>query len=170
MVGASGSAFSLLASTTIISSRHLLYSASFRNDVKNLSFLKRFSIAFLLTDEMFAVTEAFRHKTNQFVPNYAIISGFLFYFVWNVATFVGIYVGQLITNIEGLGLDFAIAATFIAMVIPEIKSLSILVSVLVSGLSAVLFHYLNISNGLLIAALMGMIAGYFVSIREAKDG
>lgn len=61
-----------------------------------------------------------------------------------------------------LGLDFAIAATFIALVIPDIKSLPILVCVLVSTILSVVFSIDEMELGLVAAALMGMTAGFFV--------
>ena len=61
-----------------------------------------------------------------------------------------------------LGLDFAIAATFIALVIPDIKSLPILVCVLVSTILSVIFSIYEMELGLVAAALMGMTAGFSV--------
>ncbi|MCJ8268230.1 MAG: hypothetical protein MJK04_02400, partial [Psychrosphaera sp.] len=65
-----------------------------------------------------------------------------------------------IENIADWGLDFAIAATFIALVVPAIKKRSTLICVLVSLVSAVVFELFQVSGGLLIAALLGMTAGF----------
>jgi predicted branched-subunit amino acid permease len=48
------------------------------------------------------------------------LQGGTFYVMWNLSTLAGIAVGQSIHNLEALGLEFAIAATFIAIVIPSI--------------------------------------------------
>jgi 4-azaleucine resistance transporter AzlC len=170
IIGASGSLFSLLGSTSVISSRHLLYAATFREDVKDLPLVKRLAIAFVLTDEMFAVTENYRLKTHKFNAGYAFVSGLTFYLMWNISTLIGILAGQMISNLNELGLEFAIAATFIAMIIPSIKSMPTLLAVILSGFSSVLFHYLNVPNGLLISALIGMTAGFFVSTRGQING
>jgi predicted branched-subunit amino acid permease len=63
---------------------------------------------------------------------YALGAGLSFYLTWNIASAVGIFVGNSIPNLDSWGLDFAIAATFIAIVIPAIKSPSIMICVLVS--------------------------------------
>ncbi len=170
IIGASGSLFSLLGSTSVISSRHLLYSATFRADVKHLPILKRLAIAFVLTDEMFAVTERYKQKTHTFNVGYAFVSGLTFYIMWNISSLIGILAGQMISNMSELGLDFAIAATFIAMITPSIKSRPTLLAVTVSGFFSVLFHYLDVANGLLISALLGMAVGFLVSTRGQQDG
>lgn len=170
IIGLSGGLVSIINSTTIISSRHLLYSASFSEGVKVLSFPQRILIAFLLTDEMFAVTDSYKKKVDYFPTQYAITSGLTFYFIWNISSFFGIYIGTQANTIEALGLEFAIASTFIAMVIPSINSPSILMTVLSSGLSATVFHYLSINNGLIFSGFIGMICGYFVSSWYEKNG
>ncbi len=170
IIGASGSLFSLLGSTSVISSRHLLYGATFREYVKDLPLVKRLAIAFVLTDEMFAVTENYRLKTHKFNVGYAFVSGLTFYLMWNVSTLIGILAGQMISNLSELGLEFAIAATFIAMIVPSIKSIPTLLAVTLSGFFSVLFHYLDVANGLLISALIGMAAGFFASTQGQQDG
>ncbi len=75
---------------------------------------------------------------------------------------MGIIAGAWLPDMTDLGLDFAIAATFIALVIPDIKSLPILVCVLVSTILSVIFSIYEMELGLVAAALMGMTAGFSV--------
>jgi len=166
IMGAAGSISSIFSSTFVISSRHLLYSAVFREHVRQRSFVSRCCIAFFLTDEMFAVTCAYIQKHKTFSALYAISAGITFYVVWNVSTFVGIVAGQYIPNLESLGLEFAIAATFIAIVIPSIKDSSILIAVIVSGFSALVLSIYIPDSALIIATICGMLAGYFTPIKE----
>lgn len=168
IIGSTGSLFSLINSTAVISSRHLLYSASFRDDVIDLPFIKRFFIAFLLTDEMFAVTEMHKQSTGRFSVKYAITAGFTFYIIWNISTFFGVYIGTQIVEIDSLGLEFAIAATFIAMVIPNTKKLPVLVTVLASGVFATVFHYIKFDNGLILSSFIGMLSGYYTNLYQNK--
>jgi len=166
IMGAAGAISSIFSSTFVISSRHLLYSAVFREHVRQRSFLSRSCIAFFLTDEMFAVTCAYIEKHKTFSAIYAVSAGIMFYVVWNASTFAGIVAGQYIPNLESLGLEFAIAATFIAIVIPSIKDSSILIAVIVSGLSALVLSIYIPNSALIIATICGMLAGYFTPIKE----
>ncbi|MDA7746460.1 AzlC family ABC transporter permease [Psychromonas sp.] len=163
-----GALSSIFSSTFVISSRHLLYSAVMREHVKKSSFFLRCCIAFFLTDEMFAVTCAYLEKHKSFSHLYAISAGFIFYVIWNIATFAGITIGQFIPDIENMGLEFAIAATFIAIVIPSIKRLSTFVSVAVSGISMLILTVVGSEHALIIATLLGMSSGFIIESREGE--
>ncbi|WP_227006727.1 AzlC family ABC transporter permease [Shewanella donghaensis] len=153
---------SILITTLLITSRHLLYAMTMRSQISPMSLKWRLSLGFLLTDELFAIAQqsgseaSSRHKLD---PWYALGGGLTFYLGWNLATFLGIVAGQSIDNLEELGLDFAIAATFIALVVPTVKKPSILVCVLVSLVLAVICAVFEIQVGLLIASISGMCAG-----------
>ena len=96
--------------------------------------------------------------------------GLFFYLGWNLATLVGIIAGETIDNLDALGLDFAIAATFIALVVPHIKRGSVLVCVLTAMIGSILCELLHIQAGLLISAPLAMLAGFlYASIKETKE-
>ncbi len=169
ILGAVGPLSSIYSSTFVISSRHLLYSAVFRDHVRKSSLGLRCSIAFFLTDEMFAVTCAYMEKTKSFSAVYALSSGITFYLIWNISTFAGIIAGQHIPNLEHLGLEFAIAATFIAIVMPTIKNRSTLIAIISSGLSAVFFSLFIKEYALIAATFIGMLFGYLTKDKENID-
>ncbi|MFK3975761.1 AzlC family ABC transporter permease [Shewanella vesiculosa] len=154
---------SILITTLLITSRHLLYAMAMRTHISPLPLKWRLGLGFLLTDELFAIANQ-AHKgdspaQHQFDRWYALGGGLTFYLGWNIATLLGIVAGQSIDNLGELGLDFAIAATFIAIVVPTVKKPSILVCVLVSLTLAVVCAVFAIQAGLLIAAISGMAAG-----------
>ena len=159
----------ILSSTFVIGSRHLLYSAVFQTHILKLSWFKRMAFAFFLTDEMFAVSTSHIDKTRSFSYVYAMTAGVGFYLVWNLATLGGIIAGSSIDNIEELGLEFAIAATFIAIVIPSIKDRSTLFAVLVSGFSVLVFDMVGFEYSLIGATILGMITGFYTSNGEKHD-
>lgn len=169
IMGVLGPLSSMFSSTFVISSRHLLYSAVFREHVRKSSLGVRCSIAFFLTDEMFAMTCAYMEKHKIFSPIYAISSGLVFYIIWNLSTFAGINAGKYLPNLPHLGLEFAIAATFIAIVIPAIKKRSIFVSVISSGLSAIILTIVIKEYALIIATFIGMLCGYLTNDKECFD-
>ena len=65
---------------------------------------------------------------------YALSAGGFFYLAWNLWTFIGVITGQLLPDLTQFGLDSAIAAIFIALVIPSIKNLATLFACLASGI------------------------------------
>lgn len=165
IMGAGGSLSSLLNSTFMISSRHLLYSATYKDHIRDLPFIKRVVFAFFLTDEMFAIAHADQEKTGKFDYGYALTSGVAFYVIWNMTTFIGIVAAKSVEGIDELGLDFAIAATFIAMTVPRIRGLAMLIAVVISGALAVALELSHINNALMIAGLVGMAVGYILTER-----
>ncbi|MBS2781566.1 AzlC family ABC transporter permease [Aeromonas salmonicida] len=150
----------IMGSTFVITSQHLLYGFTFRRDVLPLALRWRASLAFFLTDEMFAVALKDRERSGAFNPAYALIAGFVFYLFWNLATLLGIAAGQYIDGLDKMGLDFAIAATFIAMTIPALKNLPMVAATLVSGGTALLTKPLLAEVYIIISALAGMVVGY----------
>ena len=169
---ASGVTFaSIFVSTFVISSRHLLYSLSFRQHVSKCSFLMRTSIAFLLTDEMFAVSETHTKRSGAFSPKFALVSGFFFYLSWNIATAFGIALVSLNLNkqnseamsaegLDALGLEFAIVATFIAMTFSALRRFPVVIAILLSAIIAILTKPFFPNSYIVIAALVGMLAAY----------
>jgi 4-azaleucine resistance transporter AzlC len=167
MLKAGASLATMLLATFFITSRHLLYSVSMRSKISPLPLKWRLALGFLLTDELFAICG--QQSDKQFDRWYALGAGLSFYLCWNLATLVGIVAGSYIPAMNELGLEFAVAATFIAIVIPNIKSSPVLISVLVALVLSVLSSHLGIESGLMIASVGGMVAGYLAeSLKGAK--
>lgn len=156
----------LLLTTFFITSRHLLYSISLRDKISPLPLRWRLVLGFWLTDELFAVC-ANQTKEN-FNKWYAIGAGGAFYAIWNIATLTGIIAGQFIPSLNDIGLDFAVAATFIALVVPQIKSRPTLTSVTVSLIASVTATAYQIEGALMIASILGMLAGYWCENNKHK--
>jgi 4-azaleucine resistance transporter AzlC len=162
LIADNASLFTVLFSAFIISSRHFLYGLTLRDRLSPKPLRWRLSLGFLLTDELFALSGDRRAYRNRFRLYYALGAGGSFYLAWNLWTFFGIVAGASLPDLTELGLDFAIAATFIALVIPEIKTLATLVAVLVAGVSSVIFTLWGFELGLVCAALMAMCSGFCV--------
>lgn len=112
----------------------------------------------LLTDELFAICGAQSDK--QFNRWYALGAGLSFYLIWNLASLVGIVAGSYLPDLNQWGLEFAVAATFIAIVIPNIKSWPVLISVLTALVLSVLLTVMGIEGSLMFASIGAMFAGY----------
>lgn len=155
----------MLLAIFFITSRHLLYSVSMRDKISPLPLKWRLTLGFLLTDELFAICG--QQSEKQFNRWYALGAGLSFYLCWNLATLAGIVAGSYIPALNELGLEFAVAATFIAIVIPNVKSSPVLLAVLVSMVTSVICYAQGIESGLMVASIAGMLAGY---IAESLKG
>lgn len=162
MIGGGTGYTALFGSTAVISSRHMLYSANFRQHVLPLPLKWRLSLGFVLTDEMYALSVHHNLRCGYFDRHYALISGLTFYLFWNLATLAGILLGSQVSGLEDMGFEFAIAATFIALVVPNVRNRASLGCVLVSGVSMLVFESLGFEQSLLAATACGMLTGYAV--------
>ena len=85
---------------------------------------------------------------------------------WQISTAAGIFLGAVVP--ESWSLDFALALTFIALVVPSLKDRSSITAALIAGLIAVLAFELPYKLGLILAALIGILAGMGLDAWEKK--
>ena len=156
------SLFTVLFSAFVISSRHFLYGLALRERLSIKPLRWRMGLGFLLTDELFALSGDRRAYRNRFRLYYALGAGGSFYLAWNLWTFIGIFAGTSLPDLTELGLDFAIAATFIALVLPGIKTLASFAAAVVAGVTSVTFTLWEFDLSLVCAALLAMCVGFSI--------
>ena len=121
---AAGTAVPLIIFTTfVVNLRHMLYSATLVPYVSRLNAGWKIAIAFFLTDEAFAASiDRYQQPDASPYKHWHYLSAaVIMYLNWGLFTFLGLTLGRLIPNAAAWGLDFAMVATFIGMVVPYIK-------------------------------------------------
>ena len=159
----------VLFSAFVISSRHFLYGLALRERLSKQSAAWRVGLGFLLTDELFSLSGTKKAYQTQFRLYCALGAGGSFYIAWNIWTALGIFAGTWLPDLTKLGLDFAIAATFIALVVPEIKSKSILICVMISALSSIFLSIYGQDLALITAAIIGMVSGFWAQKLDSRS-
>jgi len=158
----SGTVWPMIVVTTfVVNLRHMLYSATMVPFYKNLNWLWKMVLAFGLTDETFAVAVS-RYNKKDGVPGkhyYNLGSMVFMYLNWNLCTFIGLTAGKAFPEISRWGLDFAMPATFIGIVIPYLISKPMWASVITAGTVSIMAQGLPHKLGLMLAALAGVIVG-----------
>lgn len=172
---AAGSTLPLIVLTTVVVNlRHILYAASLLPYVQGLSQRWKMGIGFLLTDEVFAVAirRYAQPDPSPYKQWYYLGAGLAMYSNWLLCTGLGLTVGQLIPNAAAWGLDFAMVATFIGMIIPYLATRPMVGAVLVTSVVALLANGLPHKLGLMVAAIAGVATGFILDPRvpEAKRG
>lgn len=156
----------ILFTTFIISSRHFLYGLALRSKLKDLPFRWRSSLGFVLTDELFALSGHDNAYKGKLQLIYALAAGASFYLCWLLWNIIGIVAGSYLPDLTSIGLDFAIAVTFIALVIPSITNLAMLVTVVVAGILSVILKLLNWELGLVTSSIIAMFCGYLIAKKQ----
>ena len=152
-----------------INSRHLLYSISMVQYLNKLSVSWRVMLAYLLTDEAYAVSirKFINHSHNSILHYHLLGSGITLFVSWQISTLFGVWLGNDIP--EFLDLQFIIPLTFIAIIIPMIKSKSTFITVISSGISALIFKNLDINFWIILSGLTGILAGMASSRWDKKS-
>jgi 4-azaleucine resistance transporter AzlC len=161
LVAQNVSVFIIIVTTFIVNLRHALYSATLAPHLKGLSHKWLLPLGFWLTDETFAVVVNRYNKDDKspYKHWYHLGSSVIMYANWNACTIIGLVAGQSIPDMRSWGLDFAMAVTFIGLLVPNLKNRPMLLAAMIAGVSAVLFYNLPNKLGLMIAALLGITAG-----------
>lgn len=162
-----------IASTVgVLNLRHALYSAILSTYFNKLPLRWRLLLSYLLTDEAFFVSLA-RFQTEPPSPymHYHLMGASLILWIsWQIATAAGIILGALIP--PSLNLGFLIPLTFMAIVLPQIKSFPPLLAFIAAAATAILGKILPLASlgppwgttlpsmWIIIATIIGMATGY----------
>jgi len=143
----------LWLTTLVVNLRHALYSATLQPFVRHLPKRWRMPLAFWLTDEAFAVVQQ-RYARSDDSPNkhwYFLGAGLAMYGNWVGCTLIGLLFGQAVPNLAAWGLDFAMIATFVGIVVPMLRNRPQVAAALVAAVTALVFHDLPYKLGLMAA-------------------
>ncbi|HHV61231.1 MAG TPA: AzlC family ABC transporter permease [Firmicutes bacterium] len=162
MLANGGTAAAIVSTTLLVNLRHLLFSASLVPYFRRLSSLALAFLSFGITDETYAVGIG---QYSSCEPQGLQVFGLhlVAYLSWVMSSFTGAAAGALIGDGSKLGLDFALPAMFIALVIPQIKNGTALFVAIISGLIAVGFALSDWSAwSVILATLISATVGVLV--------
>lgn len=151
--------FVIILTIAVVNLRHMLYSASLAPYLKHLSLKWKVLLSYLLTDEAYAPS-ILKYEAEELKPFshwFLLGAGFALWFIWQVSTALGVFLGAEISN--NLPLDFALPLTFIAMVVPVLKKMPMVAAALSAGVTALVAYALPFKLGLILAAIVGIVVG-----------
>jgi 4-azaleucine resistance transporter AzlC len=158
----------IVLSIFIVNLRHGLYSASFAPKLRSLSRPWKIAISWLLTDEAFAVASLrYARGRGKMDHWYTFGTGLTLWASWQVSTAFGIALGAAIP--ASWRLEFALPLTMMALLSPRLIDRPSWASALCAGTTAVLLVGLPLNLNLLIAPLIGIIAGWSLETIEIRS-
>jgi len=167
MILSNASIASIILTIFFVNFRHLFMSASLAPYFKKNSLLENLSIGVLLTDETFLVASAEGMKKKHI--NYWWMMGLniIAYLNWVLATGIGVLLGSIITDYKVLGLDFALTAMFVGLLISTIKdnvkiSKAIIIVTVSMMVLLISVQIVSTSAGVIIAAVIGALIGVVI--------
>ncbi|MEK3948138.1 AzlC family ABC transporter permease [Paenibacillus sp. FSL H7-0703] len=112
----------IILTTFIVNARHLLLSASLAPYFSKYSLWKNIGIGALLTDESFGVASDKLAKGGQVSDRWMNGLNITAYLAWIASCVAGGVLGNWISRPETFGLDFALPAMFLALLISQLQS------------------------------------------------
>lgn len=159
------------ATTFIVNLRHILYSATLAPYVAHLPERWRWTLGGFMTDEVFAVSYAHyqRSAPGETGPYYFLGSGVSMYVNWQIWTVIGLLFGSAFPGLQSKGLDFAMVATFIAIIVPQLVALRFIAAALAAGVLSFAWSGWPYKLGLLAAVAVGVAVGMVLSMRVERS-
>ena len=167
LIASGSSIFIIIATTFLINLRHLLYSFSLRHHLSHLPQKWKIPLSFGLTDETFAVTiKHYSYSKNNESKHWYFLGSFISMYVnWQICTIIGIIFGSSFPEIKNWGLEFAMSATFIGIVIPYLKSKPMIVTAIASSTLVLILKDLPNNLGLIISSIISISIGVLLELK-----
>jgi len=160
----------VLATSLAVNLRIAMYSASLAPHLGPVPWWKRAVVAYFMVDQAYAASILKYEDSPQMTPRQKLA----YYMgvitpvcpMWYVATYGGAVLGDVIP--QSLPIDFAVPITFLALIVPMLRSFAHVVAALVSIIGVLVFSFVPFNLGLLLAALLAMVAGAEVERQISK--
>jgi predicted branched-subunit amino acid permease len=113
-----GALLAMIITCVTLTVQNIMYGLSLQQRLF-LSWPKRFTAAYFLTDAAYALTISHPRK-----PGFAYLLGaeLSMYTVWNMGTLLGLLLEGTISNPSALGFNFAVPLVFLVLTVPMIKT------------------------------------------------
>ena len=140
--GMGASVFSIVFTTFVINLRHVLMSAAVAPWFAPFTRFQQFIIGWGLTDEVFAMHSMAMATGEKARLPLVYAANFTSHSGWVLGTFIGAVAGDFLPDPKLFGLDYALPAMFLALLVPQCKErLYTLAAVLSALLSVILAMY-----------------------------
>lgn len=162
----------VIVSTLLINLRHLMMGLSISPYLSALTPWWQRVLAFGMTDESYltSVMHYREQADGRRNPYFMLGAGGSVYVAWAIGSLAGALAGHLIADPLKWGLDFAMPATFLTMLVPQMRSRRVAVVVAVSAVVATLGYVLIPGKWYLILAVLAATATGTVLETRAERG
>ena len=157
MFAAGAAAPAIISTTFLVNLRHLLMSTALAPSFRETSAWENALLAYGITDETFAVSSSVlqgRPASPGYIAGLHVTSQSS----WVLASVAGALAGQMVGNTQRLGLDFALTAMFIGLLMPHFRGAGhaarIMAGVVAGIVAVVAAAFLGLSSWAIIAATL----------------
>lgn len=159
LLGSGAAVVAAVTAALVVNARHLMYSAALAPTFQGQPAWFRWLGPYVLIDQIFALATLELDSDPDVFRTYYLAAGATFWTLWQITTAVGIAIGPVVP--QEWNLEFAVPLLFIGLIVLGIDKSSKLVAALVGGGVTFLAAGLPNRSGLLVGALVGILAGTF---------
>jgi 4-azaleucine resistance transporter AzlC len=158
----------IVAAAAVISLRLMMYSAALSPHLAHLDRRWRALLAFLMTDQSFALAvKHFSEPGDRAARHWHLLGcSVTLYVFWQAAVLVGVVLGAQIPATWGL--DFIVVLTFIALLVPAVRTRADLAAAAVAAGIALVAAGLPYRIALVVASLAGIAAGMAIELARKR--
>ena len=162
LLSAGASSIVAITSSSVISTRHLLYGAVMNQYLSNLSIYWKIGLSYILTDQAFAVSNEYfkKNKKDKFKHYYLLGAGVTLWITWQITTVIGILLGSIVP--EELGLTFAIPLTFLALLINYFRKIDHVIVIIASGVLSIIMYDAPFKSYIIFSSLISLLIAYLI--------
>ena len=159
MLSAGADVMSIAVTTFVINMRHFLMSSSLAVYLQNTNWRFLSGFAYGVTDESFAVNMA-KFRGKEWGKYRALAVNQSANAAWVISTVIGGYGGEFIPA-GSFGIDYALSAMFIALLVFQLRGRIYVVTGIAAGVLAVILSLLIPGNShVVVASLLAATAGF----------
>ncbi|RNC68397.1 MAG: branched-chain amino acid ABC transporter permease [Desulfuromonadales bacterium] len=166
MITAGVSALPIIVTTFMVNLRHLLMSSALSVHLRGARGRFLAAYAYGVTDESFAVNMA-RFREGGWDRWRALVVNQAANLVWIVCCVAGTWAGRFVPP-KAFGIDYALTAMFICLLVFQLRSRLMIVTAVLSGLFSILFYVVLPGSVYVVAAsLVAATVGF--ALRRRRD-
>jgi branched chain amino acid efflux pump len=158
-----------IAAAFVVSLRFLMYSAALAPHLAHLQLRWRLLLSYVMTDQSFATSMRHYDKPGDKRMRHWHFFGSAatLYATWQAAVIVGVVAGGIVP--VSWSLDFAVVLSFIALLVPAVRTRADLAAGIVAGAVALVAAGLPYRLSLVVASIAGIAAGMAIELsREPR--
>ncbi len=158
----------VLATGLIINLRFMLYSAAMSPYLENANRWVKYFCAFTLTDQSYAAMTANqdKFKTNSEAVQFYMGTAVAMLITWHASVLFGYLFGNIAP--PKLNLDYAIPLSFVALLVPALKTKTHYFIALFSAIASLVFYKAPLNTGLMISALLSIALAWLIIKRKSR--
>jgi len=166
LLGSGAAVAAAVTAGLVVNARHLMYSAALAPTFQSQPRWFRWFGPYLLIDQLFALASVRLDDDPKTFRTYFVAAGLMFWTFWQITIAVGLAIGPVIP--DNWNLEFAVPILFLGLVVIALDKYPKLIAAVVGAGVTYLLAGLPSRSGLLVGALVGIVAGTIVE-RVSND-